>query len=177
MRWKLNLFIISAILTIFTSISFAYPNEENGFKDFHWNDTLQSIQEKYSTGLFINDGNITTYIIPMELIELDGIKSLPNIALHFNDNKLFEILTIFDDVSLEESNVKYHQLVSILSKRYGEPSVIHDFYSLNVQLAIWEGKTTSIILYHNDKQSEFLGEKIYTNLLVIQNKSSRGKLL
>ncbi len=163
------LFVVSAWILLSSPITFAYPNEQDRFIDFSWGTSLNEVKTVYNNGLFIDDDNITTYLIPMRPLDIEGIKTLPNIALYFYNDKLFETFLVFDDKTLEDSEKKYQKLLEVLSNKYGEPSFLHDFYSLKIRMAVWKGENTSMILYHNDKQSEFLGDKIYTNILVTQD--------
>ena len=135
------LFVIALIFSG-SSISEAYQNEPNGFRDLYWGQTYANIiqnHEIYNKSGMIHWALTNPYIagVPID----NFIYRKPVVYLEFKDNQLYLIYITFKETStIKEDNQKIYEA---LVKQFGEPTNI-SVNEHNITFYQWFGTTTNI---------------------------------
>ena len=173
MKRKLIISILTSLLMMISVTCFAFPNEPNGFRNLYWGETLQKVQQNYTTKYlnYYAPENSVMYTIPLTDKNISGVYSNDNvITLAFWNNQLYSIAIDFPEITLEQSTETYKKLISSLSIAFGQPS-IYNVYSLEYHqnCTMWSGDNSSILLAQTMIVNPYTNK--YSTILMIRSTS------
>lgn len=149
---------------------FAYQNEQNGFENFYWGETIEEIQKDYEVKLIANRNGINEYIINYPKPIYNKNPQNNKIRASFYEGKLYALNIIFID---NRNNEVYTALYKDLTSNFGEPTSIDfasysdgQFYSMtnisNIRGFDWKGSRTDINVNSNKNNISIIVKDTYT---------------
>ncbi len=153
---------------------FAYQNEQNGFENFYWGETIEEIQKDYKVKLIANKNGVSEYIIIYPKLIYNENPQNNEIRASFYKGRLYALNIFFID---NKNNEVYTALYKDLISNFGEPTSIDfisynngQFYSMtnisNIGGFEWKGSRTDINVNINKNDISIIVKDTYTETQV-----------
>lgn len=168
--YKIKLLFLGLLICVFTCIScivYAFPNESNGFRQYHFgmnrNEVLSVLNKDVviKKDFFFNDNYNSFMEIEVDNDYISGflIKD-QTISLEFIQDKLMVInITVIEDSNLWNTSAEIREaLKNNLISLYGDPKITKEYFGGALAYE-WKGKKTQILLraaYPSNKEAILL---------------------
>lgn len=105
------------------NICYAYPNEPEGFRNFVWGESIQSVKYKYPDLAYVEKhGLVDNYFASNPMSELGRFKLEPFFIVLFYENKLCGVQAFLTADEYHISSRKGLQFLQYLNDLYGQPT-------------------------------------------------------